>query len=169
MFEFRDNNVVDFSPGAIVPMTYRIEGDELILPSATNGGPEQKMKIAWRGADHLSLIFQTPEDLAGEPRRIDFARTGKSSDPRNPIVGEWVGTAEIGDGKHEFRYLFYPAGKVLLLIPFRTQRGSFTVKDGTIRLVLPGTDAVEGKFKIEGDVLTIPGPAGSGESTFARY
>jgi hypothetical protein len=66
------------------------------------------------------------------------------------------------------RYLFDPAGKGLWLIPFLKQSGSYSIRGDSIRLELPGRPPVEGKFKIDGDVLTIPG-LNSGESRFARY
>jgi hypothetical protein len=39
MFEFRKDGVVDYSPGVVVEMKYRIEGDQLVLPPATVNGP----------------------------------------------------------------------------------------------------------------------------------
>lgn len=170
MFEFREGNLVNFSPGAVVPMSYRIDGDELTLPSATKDGAEQKVKVEWRGNDQLRLSFDAlVKSRTGEAHWKELSRRGVMPDSKTPIVGEWVGSREMPDGNHEFRYLFYPRGKVLFLIPFRTQQGTYTVRDGTIRLVLPDTGAFEGKFNVDGDVLTMPGPRGTGESKFARY
>jgi hypothetical protein len=51
MYEFRADGTMRFSPGAIVDMQYRLEGDQLILPPATTAGPEQKSTLQWSGND----------------------------------------------------------------------------------------------------------------------
>src|SRR5229473_5716400 len=53
MYGFHANGVVDFSPGAVVEMPWRIENDQLVLPSATVGGPEQKKSIKWLGENKV--------------------------------------------------------------------------------------------------------------------
>ena len=55
MFEFRSDGTVDFSPGAVVETQWRIENNQLILPSATTGGAEQKYTLKWLGDNKLSL------------------------------------------------------------------------------------------------------------------
>jgi hypothetical protein len=55
MFEFRKDGVVDYSPGAVVEMKYRIEGDQLVFPPATINGPEQRQSMAWSENDKLRL------------------------------------------------------------------------------------------------------------------
>jgi hypothetical protein len=161
MFEFRKEGVVDFSPGAVVEMNYRIEGDELVLPPATVNGPEQRQTMAWSGNDKLRL------KMDGD-HWVELAREGATPDVKMPILGEWTTSGEVAGKPMVTRYLFHPAGKGLLLIPFLKQSGSYSTRGESIRLELPGRDPVEGKFKIDGDVLTIPGPH-SGESRFARY
>src|SRR3954454_13693205 len=49
MFEFRKGGVVEYSPGAVVEMSYRVEGNELVLPPGTEKGPEQRQIITWLG------------------------------------------------------------------------------------------------------------------------
>jgi hypothetical protein len=55
MFEFRKDGMVDYSPGAVVEMKYRIEGDQLVLPPATINEPEQRQAMEWPGNDKLRL------------------------------------------------------------------------------------------------------------------
>lgn len=45
MYEFGADGTIRFSPGAIMDMPYRLEGNQLILPPATTNGPEQKSTI----------------------------------------------------------------------------------------------------------------------------
>jgi hypothetical protein len=157
MFEFRKDNVVDFCSGAAVEATYRIEGDQLILPPEVKDGPELNQTMEWLGDDKLRLS-------QGNDLVVELARAGTRPDAKNRALGEWVAQREMAGGKLEVRYFFYPAGKALVLLPFLTQRGSYTLGDGTIRLELPGKDPVEGKFKVEGDALTLPDG-----SRLARY
>jgi len=161
MFEFRKDGVVDYSPGAVVEMTYRIEGDQLVLPPAIINGPEQKQTMEWSGKDKLRL-------KSGGDLWLELTRQGPTPDVKIPILGEWASLREISGKAMPVRYLFYPAGKGLLLIPFLKQSGSYSIQGDSIRLELPGRGRVEGKFKVEDSVLTIPGP-NSGEARFARY
>ena len=160
MFEFRKGGVVNFSPGAVVEMKYRIERDQLVLPPATINGPEQRETMEWSGTGKLRL-------KSGDVS-LELARQGSVPDAKIPILGEWTTPREMGGKMLLVRYLFYPAGKGLLLIPFIKQSGRYSIHGESIRLELPGKHPVEGKFKVDGDVLTIPG-ANSGQSRFARY
>ncbi|HEY6391305.1 MAG TPA: hypothetical protein VIX89_08510 [Bryobacteraceae bacterium] len=161
MFEFRKDGVVDYSPGAVVEMKYRIEGDQLVLPPATINGPELKETMEWPGKDKLRL------KASGGPW-VELTRAGPAPDVKNPILGEWTSSREMAGKTMEVRYLFYSAGKGLLLIPFLKQSGSYSIRGESIHFELPGRDPMEGKFKVDGDMLVIPGP-NTGESRFARY
>lgn len=156
MVTFRVNGLVDFSPGAVVEMTYRIEGAEIILPPATTSGPEQRQKIEFTDQNQLRM--------AGLP----LTRKGAAPDSANPILGEWVGKRDMDGRQLEAHYLFYPAGKCLFLLPFLTSPGRYSIRGSSMRLELPNHRPAEGKFQIEGDVLTTPSPSGSGYR-FRRY
>lgn len=162
LFEFHADGVVDYSPGAVVESDYRVDGDELILPSGTKDGPEQRQVIEWLGEDHFRL---KADGAAGD----ELSRSGTRADPKRPIVGEWTGTREMAGQQVDIRWFFYANGKTLLLVPFVTQHGRYTINKQIIRVELPGRGAVEGKFAVQGDLLTLPGPHGTGESKFARY
>ena len=162
MFEFHPDGVVDYSPGAVVESEYRIDGDELVLPPATKTGPEQRQTIEWLGDDHFRL---KANDAAGD----ELSRKGARTDPKHPILGEWTGAREMAGQPVEVRWFFYANGKTLLLIPFLTQHGHYAINKQMIRVELPGRDAVEGKFEVQGDLLILPGQHGTGESRFSRY
>ncbi len=150
MLMFHSNGVVDCSVGAVVEMTYRIEGGELIFPPVRTNGPEQRQKMEFVGHDRLRLD------------EILLTRQGAAPDAKRPIIGEWAGTREMNGRQLEARYLFYPAGKCLFLLPFLTlPSGRYSIRGSTMRLELPERQTAEGKFEIEDDVLTLPGPSGS--------
>ncbi|HVO98733.1 MAG TPA: hypothetical protein VMT15_11735 [Bryobacteraceae bacterium] len=154
---FRANGVVDFSPGAVVDTTYRIEGKELVFPPPTANGPELRQKMDFTGADRLRLA------------EANWTRAGAAPDPGNLILGEWVGKREMDGRPMEARYLFYPGGKFLFLLPFRTPApGRYSIQGSIMRLELPGRKPAEGPFKIDGDMLSTPSAGGSGYR-FKRY
>jgi hypothetical protein len=155
MLRFRPNGVVDFSPGAVVEMTYRIEGGEIVFPPGTTKGLEQRQKMEFISTDRLRLA---------EAR---FTRSGAAPDAKNPILGEWVGKRDMDGHPVDAWFFFYSAGKCLLLMPFETSPGQYSVQSSTMRLELPGHKVAEGKFQIEGDVLTAPSQNGS--ARFRRY
>ena len=98
----------------------------------------------------------------------DLTRVGKAPDASNPILGEWLAKREISGRAVEARYFFYPAGKCLLLLPFVTKAGRYSIHDATMRLELGDQKPIEGKFQVEGDLLTLPSPSSS-PARFRRY
>ena len=164
LFEFRDGGVVVFSPGAVVEMPYRVERGELVLPPATHTGPEQRIRITITDKDQLGL-----EPPGAGPVRIELRRVGTKRESDDPLVGEWLGERDFGGHVVEARYIFYGNRKCLLLIPFTRTEGTWSATATTITLNFPGQSTVEGQYAIEGDTLTIPGPHGTGKSTFRRY
>jgi hypothetical protein len=157
MLEFHSDGVVDWSPGAVVEMDYRIEGDKLVLPPATKTGPEQSRALEWLGEDRV-LLKDTGDELSRRSARLD---------PKHPIVGEWTGKYGFSGRQVESRWLFYANGKMLLLIPFGSLHGHYTTNQQTIRMELPGRSSWQGKFEVRGDLLILTGE--QGESRLARY
>lgn len=161
MFHFYPGGAVEFSPGAVVQTSYRVEGDQLILPPATVNGPESKQRITWITRDKLRL--------GKDAETSEFTRADHAEHKDQDLTGEWIAMRDMAGSMHEVHYIFSADGKGLFLIPFVTQSGHYTVTGDSIRIELPERQTVEGKFKVEGDTLTIPGPRGAGESKFARY
>jgi hypothetical protein len=164
MLTFRANGSIDFSPGAVVEMTYRIENGQLILPPDKKNGPEQRQQMEFRGDNQLRLVTKA----GGQSATVNLTRRGEAPDATNPILGEWLENREIQGRKMEAHLIFYPAGRGLLLLPFMTQPGHFSIHGTNMRLELPRHPPAEGKFQIEGDILTTPSPSGGGYR-FARY
>src|SRR5579863_7686350 len=110
VYQFHADGTVDFSPGAIVEMPYRVEGDQLILPPATTTGPESKSAIALVGDSQLRMTVQGHTE--------EYRWQGAAPDPGNRLLGEWLGSREMDGHPMAVRMFFYPAGKSLLLIAF---------------------------------------------------
>jgi hypothetical protein len=159
--EFRSNGTVDYSIGAIVDMPWRIENNQLTLPPATTDGPEQKYTLKWLGDNKLRLET--------EGSVTELARVGNRSANGNPIIGEWIENREMGGHNVEARWLFYARGKVLLLIPFAIQHGSYTISGSALHLKIPGLMKPEFRFKVADNSLTLSDPEGGQESHYARY
>ena len=158
MLEFFKDGTLNFSAGAVVETKYRIAGNQLILPSGTINGPEQRLAMEWVNTDHV--ILNGSETLS---------RQGTSHDTINPIVGEWTASRDTAGVKSEVRWFFEPDGTGLLLYPFKWQKGSYSVKKGTIRIEYPDSQPVEGPFKLDGALLMIPSLSKTGKSQLKRY
>ena len=163
MLEFRQEGVVEYSFGAIVETPYRIEGNQLVLPPGTDNGPEQRQTITWLGDNKLRLRS------ADEPEPGDeLARKSPRKTSLKLIVGEWGGKRDMGGHEVDVLYFFYADGRCLLLIPFLTQKGSYSTSSGRIHLDWPGCPSPEATFKVENEILIFT-PVGSRQARYARY
>jgi hypothetical protein len=160
MFEFRSDGTVDFSPAAVVETQWRIENNQLILPPGTVGGAEQKFNLKWLGDNKLSLT--TGADVT------ELARIGDLANPGNPIVGEWIESREMAGRNLEAHWLFYLDGKILFLMPFVTQHGSYTISGSALHLKVPGLGP-EFRFELTDGVLTFSAPEGGDAVRYAHY
>lgn len=159
--EFRSDGTVDYSIGAVVDMPWRIENNQLILPPATTDGPEQKYTLKWLGDNKLRLET--------EGNVTELARVGDRSDPVNPIIGEWIENREMGGRNFEAHWLIYNGGKLLFLMPFAIQHGSYTISGSALHLKIPGLKKPEFRFKLADNSLTLSDPEDGQESHYARY
>ena len=148
MYEFRADGTIRFSPGAIVDMPYRFEGNQLIFPPATTGGPEQKSRIEWSGKD---LFRMSADHQDGGV----YHRQGAQTDPGNPLLGEWLGSRQMDGRRLETRMIFDAAGSCQLLIKFTTQQGKYSADEGRLVARIDGSTALEGTFEISDSLLTI--------------
>ena len=88
MFEFRSDGTVEFSPGAVVEMQWRTENGQLVLPSATVGGNEQKYTLQW--LSNAKLRLKTEAGVT------ELTRVGDRSHYDKPIEGEWIEHRKMG-------------------------------------------------------------------------
>jgi hypothetical protein len=160
VWEFRSDGTVDYSPGAVVEMSWRIEDNQLIIPPATVGGAEQKYTLNWLRDNNLGL------ETEGAVTRL--ARVGDRSNAGSPIVGEWIESREMNGRNLEARWLVYPGSKLLFIMPLAIQHGSYTISGTALQLKIPGLTP-EFRFNLADDVLALSAPKGGHESHYARY
>ena len=122
-----------------------------------------------------SKAAKTPGAPASAPSMRPFKREGDVVDPKNLLLGTWLSSSAWpspnSDSAPVIESIFqYRAdGHVLLTVPFRIEKGRYSIKDDLIRIEIEARPAVESKVRWDGEVLVIPGPGGSGESRFGRY
>ena len=160
MYQFHADGTVDFSPGAVVEMPYRVEGDQLIFPPATTTGPEQKSAIAFVGDHQLRVT-------AGGGTE-EYRRQGAVQDPANRLLGEWLTSRDMDGQRVSVRMFFYPTGKSLLLIAFLTQTGRYSVSNGRLVATFGGQPGLDGSFDVADGVLSI-NRSGGRVTKLARY
>jgi len=160
VYEFRSDGTFDYSPGAVVEMPCRIENHQLVLPPETDDGAERKASLKWSGDNKVSLN--------SEGTAIELSRVGNVADAKNPIIGEWVEHREMAGIKLEAHYLFYPRGKLLLVIPFKVQQGSYAISGSGLHIKMQDRDT-EVKFDLTDTILTMSEPDGHNAYRYARY
>lgn len=159
--EFRSDGTVDYSTGAVVDMLWRIENNQLILPPATIDGPEQKYTLKWLGDNKLRL--ETEGGVTELSRVSDHPDSGK------PIIGEWLEKREMGGQDMEAHWLFYQDDKLLFIMPFKIQHGTYTISGSSLHLKIAGLEEPEFRFKLADNSLTLSDTEGGRESHYARY
>ena len=82
LLEFRDDGVMDYSPGAIVPGRFRLDGKSLIMTADEGDGKQSElaMSIASITAGSLEIAFPNTPGLK-------LKRVGLLEDPNNLILG----------------------------------------------------------------------------------
>ncbi|HUK26446.1 MAG TPA: hypothetical protein VLV49_17850 [Terriglobales bacterium] len=165
LLQFREDGSLDYSPGAIVPGRFRLEGKRLTCTVIEGDGTqtEQAMTIVSQSANALKL-----EILKGAPA-IDLKRVGQPEDARNPILGTWVTVKPMPDMPAPMYayYRFHGDGTETFSIPFKWTHGRYSVNGEQIRYSLPGQAVVEGALGWDGDAMVLP--KAQGETKFKRY
>jgi hypothetical protein len=161
VLEFRSDGTFDSSLGVVLETQWRIDGNQLMLLSDTEGGAERKVNLKWLGDNKLSL--------EGDGGVLELARIGDRPDAGNPIIGEWTGHREIDGRNLEVRYLFYLGGKLLLLMPGVTQHGSYTITGSALQLKRMSGAKSKLRIVLTDNLLTLSEAKGGHEDRYARY
>jgi hypothetical protein len=160
VYDFRSDGSVDFSPGAIVDMQWRVENNQLILPPGTVGGDEQRYTLQWFSDSKLGLKTE-----AGVTK---LTRVGERSNGDKPIVGEWIEHREMAGRKLEAHWLFYLNSKLLFIMPFAIQRGSYAISGSTLHLKIPGLRP-DSRFEVKNNLLVLSELEGNQKDCYLRY
>jgi hypothetical protein len=159
IYQFNADGTLEFSPGAIVDMAYRVEGDQLILPPGTTTGPETKSTLAWPTDNVLRISTQG--------QREEYQRQG-AADPSDRLLGEWLTSREMDGHKMPAEMFFYPGGKSLLVIRFTTDKGRYSVANGRLVGEFGGRIGLDGPFDFADGILSIH-RSGGRITKLARY
>jgi len=157
MYDFDADGTARFSPGAIVPTKYRLDGSQLILDSADKNA----FTLSWSGPDRVRFAIN---GTAAE----DYTRLGTQPDPQNPLLGEWTGSRDMDGNKVLVHWIFVADGKALLMIRFTTHTGSYTVRNGRLIATFGGRPGLDGSIAFSDGVLAI-NRAGGRVTRLARY
>jgi hypothetical protein len=149
MYDFGADGSVHFSPGAIVPAQYHVEGDRLTL------SPEDGIayQISWDGDDRLRM---TIHGAGSEDYTRLGARQNRQTDrSQDKLLGEWTGTRDMGGNKVLVHWIFGPDLNGLMMIRFETEVGTFTVQGGRLVATFHGKPGLDGTISIADGVLSI--------------
>lgn len=146
VLDFQAKGVLWVRTGAVVESVYAVEGSELIQPAPTVGGAPIRLVIDLREAGLLRLW--QGQKMAMELRRVGEAGEG--------IVGEWVMDREMAGQKLKMRMIYGADGKSLLVMPFRSDRGSWRVNGENIAVTLPDGKRWAGAFQLSDGKLVLP-------------
>jgi hypothetical protein len=160
VYNFRLDGTVDFSVGAVVEMQWRVENNQLVVPPATVGGDEQKYTLQWFSDSKLGLKTE-----AGV---TELTRVGERSHADNPILGEWIEHREVASHNLEAHWLFYPNSKLLFIMPFAIQSGSYTMSGSVLHLKVPSLKP-ESRFEVKDNLLILSEFKDSQKDRYARY
>jgi hypothetical protein len=161
IFEFYSDYQLDSYSAAISEERYQLVGTDTILLQSKNG--QEKQEVEWDNQDRARI----EDEAAG--KSIELTRLGKTSDVKNPLVGEWLTTREWKGAKYPGRVFFFPDGRVIWIITLRTEHGRYSVQNGDLRLEVFGRPVVKGSFSVMENRLTLPSVKGTGSSSFDRF
>lgn len=158
VFVFGKDGVVENYTSVILEGKYRLLGtDTIILQSAD--GREEKQELEWDNQNQGRI----EDEAAG--KSFELSRASKLVDAKRPLLGEWDTTREWNGKSYPARALFFADGRNVWIINILVETGSYSAKDGKIRLQIPNRPPVEGNFSVTDGYLILPNPRG-GQSRF---
>lgn len=140
-FQFLPSGTFAEATTVMVEFRYEISGDRLIVTSASpqDPGPPEESTVRIDG-DHL---IQTTKDSGPVP--VEKVRVGKAEEGAPPIVGVWRFSGSMANLTVHFNERYTRDGRMSLRIVLRSSSG---------------------RYKIEGDHLTLSKPVGKNITTF---
>jgi len=144
MYDFKADGTIRLSPGVIVSMQYRRDGERLTF--APYDGIAYTVK--WNGDDRMQL---TINGTGSE----DYTRLGVGRDPQNKLVGEWTGSRDMDGKKVLVHWIFGDDSNATLMIRFLTQVGNYTVQNGRLVATFGGQVGLDGTISLADGILSI--------------
>lgn len=146
VLDFRAKGVLWVRTGAVVESVYAVEGNELVQPGPKVGSGPVRLVIDLREAGVLRL-------WQGQTMAMELRRVGEGGEG---IVGEWVMDREMAGQKLKMQMIYRADGKSLLVMPFRSDRGTWRVNGENIAVTLPSGKRLVGAFTLSDGKLVLP-------------
>lgn len=163
VWQFNKNGTVEITSGAVVHYVYSFNGKELILAlfnHITGGTTLDTSSVEIRG----DSLFQKYKIKGKEHSRV-MVRVGKRKKSHLHQVGTWK-TKNIAGQKSYYK--FNSDHTLILRIPLTTQKGTFKVKDFTLKLKLKGEKEERYDIKFLYRSLSLKNIHNKTEKTFQR-
>jgi len=162
IYEFQTGGVVKISPAAIAPGTYRIKGNEIILPPLQVGGTENAQTLDLSKPGRLRL-------LQGSTVSMDLTRVGQAPSGPPTVVGEWTGMQKSGGRMLQMKIFFYQNKASLFLLPVDTHQASYRIDKKIMFITMPDGKVVSGPFEIGQSLMSIPSVKAGKLTTLGRF
>ena len=143
MYDFLADGTARFSPGAIVPMQYRLDGNR--LTTYPEDGPP--FTLSWTGADKVGFSVGASTET--------YTRLGAQRDANNPLLGEWTGSRDMDGKKVAVHWTFGGDGNAVLMIRFLTMDGRYQVAAGRLMATFGQQPGLSGPIDLVDGVLSI--------------
>jgi hypothetical protein len=156
MYDFFQDGTVRFSPGAIVPMQYRLEGNRLTTYPVD--GPS--FQVSWTDDAHMRL--------AAGGGAEDYVRLGSTPDSANKLLGEWTGKRNMEGHVVAVHWIFRADSTALFMIRFTTTQGRYELRQGQLVATFGAQSGLNGPVTLANGTLAIE--RGPGRTTrLERY
>ena len=143
MYDFAADGTARFSPGAIVPMQYRLNGDQLAFYPSEG----QASSLSWIGDDHMRMSVNGGSE--------ELTRLGARRDAENKLIGEWIGTRDMAGKRVVTHWIFGEDSNAVFMIRFLTQTGRYTVQGGRLAVTFGGQVGLDGAISLADGILAI--------------
>jgi hypothetical protein len=149
MYDFNADGTVNFSPGAIVPSQYHVEGDRLTFYPSDG----MYFTLSWTDDDHLRMAMKGAgsEDYT----RLGVRQSRQGDRSQEKLQGEWTGSRDMDGTKVLVHWVFGPDLNGLMMIRFLTQVGTYTVQNGRLVASFAGKPGLDGTITNANGVLSI--------------
>ncbi len=163
IWQFNENGTVEITSGAIVHYVYILKRNVLVSALFNHVTGETKLDTSFVEIRGDSL-FQRYKIKGKEYSRV-MVRVGKTKHRKKPEVGTWE-TKNIAGQKSYYR--FNSDHTLILRVPLSIKRGTYRVKDFTLKLKLKGEKEETYKIMFLARSLSLKNIKNKTEKTFHR-
>ncbi len=152
--EFLSDSTINLTPGAMIDFTYHLNRARLVM-FLTNPGTGEVLENSVNVHITADSMIQSDPKSGQETR---FVRLERAKVDTLPIVGTW--SFKHSTGGMAFQ-VFTADGDAYLRVPFRTDRGIYTISGESLTIFIEGQDSRKVRYAIDGAMLTLLSADGS--------